>query len=112
MVRTQTRSRSPVRLRLLQLETRDTPAGTVTGTLSGGVLTLTGDDESNSIQLMQVGTDITVVGNNNTNIAGGPTFSSVTSVKTVMKGGNDEVGIDPVGPFTLPGAANFDLGDG
>jgi hypothetical protein len=112
MMRNSTRGRSPVRLQMHQLETRDTPAGTVTATFAGGVLTLTGDDDSNQIQLMQLGTDITVVGNGGTTITGGPTFSNVTSVKAVMKGGNDEILSNPIGPFSLSGAANFDLGDG
>src|SRR5262245_56508760 len=112
MMRTSTRRRSPVRLHLHQLETRDTPAGTVAASFAGGVLTLTGDDDSNSIQLMQLGTNITVVGFNSTTVTGGPTFNNVTSVKAVMKGGNDEILSNPVGPFALTGAANLDLGDG
>ena len=60
MMRNSTRRCSPVRLHLHQLEARDTPAGTVTATFAAGVLTLTGDDDSNQIQLMQLGTNTTV----------------------------------------------------
>jgi hypothetical protein len=45
MMRNSTRSRSPVRLHLHQLEARDNPSGTVNATFSAGVLTLTGDDD-------------------------------------------------------------------
>lgn len=83
----------------------------VVATLSRGVLTLTGDDANNVIRLAQVGTDITVTGTN-TIIEGGPTFIGVTSIKTVMKGGDDVITINPLTPFSLAGAATFDLGDG
>lgn len=94
-----------------------TGAGIVTGTLAGGVLTLTGDDARNIIQLSQVGTDITVTGTGTTIVGGTPvpggsTFSGVTSIKTAMKGGDDVVTIDLLSSFSLSGAANFDLGDG
>jgi hypothetical protein len=85
--------------------------GTVTATFAGGVLTLTGDDASNIIQLAQVGTDITITGTGTT-IGGGPTFTGVTSIKTAMKGGDDVVTINQLTPFSLTGASTFDLGDG
>jgi len=92
-------------------------SGTVTGKVSGGVLTLTGDDANNIIKLAQAGSDITVTGTNTIiDGGGGPvgsfTFAGVKSIKTVMKGGNDIVTIDPLTPFSLTGSATFDLGDG
>lgn len=112
MLRTRTNGCPRVRLRLDPLEARLTPAGTVTPTQSGGVLTLTGDDDANQIVLTQVGTTMVVSPQGTTIINGGVTFPNVTSIKTVMKGGNDEVSISGLDPFTLTGAATFDLGDG
>jgi len=106
-----TSRRWPGRLQLIQLESRETPAGTVSASFAEGVLILTGDDASNSIQLTQVGTDITVTGTD-TIIVGGPTLNGVTSIRATMKGGDDIVGISELTPFSLSGAANFDLGDG
>jgi len=111
MMRTPTHGRSPVRLQLYQLETRDTPSGTVTTTFAGGVLTLTGDDDSNVIQLLQTPTGINVAGIGTT-IDGDTAFTNVKSVKAVMKGGNDEISTGPIGPITLTAGANIDLGDG
>src|SRR6478609_5868924 len=62
------------RLAVESLERRDNPAGTVTATLSGTTLTLTGDDADNDIVIRQTGpTAFTVLGNDTT-IAGGLTF--------------------------------------
>src|SRR5262245_62679226 len=110
-MRNVTRGRLPVRLQLHPLETRDTPAGTVITTFAGGVLTLTGDDNANVIELNQAPTSITVIGIATT-IDGDTTFTNVTSVKAVMKGGDDEISTGPTGPIALTGGANFDLGDG
>jgi hypothetical protein len=112
MSRTSFRSRPDCRLRLVELEGRDTPAGTVTATLSGGTLTLTGTDDQEAFQLSQTAGVITVVPDPATSLVGGPTFPGVTAIKAVMKGGNDQLRIDNTLPFALTGAANFDLGDG
>src|SRR6478736_5794185 len=102
------------RLAVESLERRDNPAGTVTATLSGTTLTLTGDDADNDIVIRQTGpTAFTVLGNDTT-IAGGLTFPAfnLAALKVVMKDGNDAVAIDAAAPFTLSGLASFDLGDG
>jgi hypothetical protein len=112
MARTRIHRGPRVCLRLNPLEARLTPAGTVTATQSGAVLTLTGTDDSESVRLTQAAGSITLTGLSGTAIVGGPVFAGVTSVKTVMKGGDDQISIDDTLPFALTGAATFDLGDG
>jgi hypothetical protein len=102
----------PRRLRLETLESRETPAGTVTAAMVGTTLTLTGDDDANVVQLSQSAAGIEVLGLNNTTVVGGPTFSGATSVKTLMKDGDDDVRLAITTDFILSGTASFDLGDG
>jgi hypothetical protein len=94
------------------LETRDTPAGIVSAAVSGGVLTLTGDDADNFVSLVQTGTTIDVAGPNGTTITGGTSFPNVTALRAVLADGNDSLAIDNTAAFNLPGAVTVDLGDG
>ena len=109
MTRNPSLSRAP--LRLVELEPRDTPAGTVTASLVGGVLALTGDDAGNVIRLAQAGADITVTGDATTAIIGGPTFPNVRSIWAVLKGGDDAVSLASPA-LALAGWSTFDVGDG
>jgi hypothetical protein len=72
-------------------------AGNVTATLSGGVLTLTGDALDNDITLTGAAPNITVTGNGGTIVCGLPSksFSGVTgNVNIFLKAGNDTVTVD------------------
>src|SRR4051812_21218285 len=75
------RTRRPVRLALDPLETRDTPAGTVTATFAGGRLTLTGDAADNAVTINQLADGrLALAGNLGTEIRlnGAPPVPSVT----------------------------------
>jgi len=119
-MRLASRTRHP-RLVVEFLERRDTPAGTVTASVAGGVLTLTGDDLDNSIGIQQTGPGaFTVQGFSNTTIQGGPTFTGVTAIAADLADGNDVVSLfstidsdgDGEPDFILPGAVTIDGGDG
>jgi hypothetical protein len=107
--------------RLEALECRDTPAGTVTASLAGGVLTLRGDALANHIELdvtAQGSTSVVEVLGVGTTIAGteGP-YAGVRSIRAFLLGGDDTITTFTVPPeggntFELTGAAEFDLGDG
>ena len=116
-----TRARTPRRpLRFDRLEARENPAGVVTAVQVGDVLTLTGDDLDNAIQVSNVNNDsakttVTVTGQNGTLIgnATSKTFEKVRAMRIVMNGGNDFVTTDPAtGEFEFWGPVNIDLGDG
>src|SRR5262245_19048533 len=108
-------------LALHQLESRDNPNGTVTASLAGGVLTLTGDDLDNSIDVQQTGAGaFAVTGSNNTAIQGGPNFTGVNSIVANLADGNDyltlsaavDLDSDALPDFILPGALTVNAGDG
>jgi hypothetical protein len=99
-------------LRVEPLETRDNPAGSVAAAVSGGVLTLLGDDDNNFVSLVQTGTTVDVAGLNGTAITGGTSFQNVTALRAVLADGNDSLAIDTTAAFRLPGAVTVDLGDG
>jgi hypothetical protein len=108
-------------LALHQLESRDNPNGTVTASVAGGILTLTGDDLDNSIAVDQTGAgSFTVTGAANTAIQGGPNFTGVNSVVANLADGNDVVALfgsvdqdsDGLTDFILPGAVTINAGDG
>src|SRR6476660_4883284 len=108
-------------LALHQLESRDNPNGTVTASVAGGVLTLTGDDLDNSIAVDQTGAgSFTVSGAANTAIQGGPNFTGVNSIVANLADGNDVVALfgsvdqdsDGLTDFILPGAVTINAGDG
>lgn len=117
------------RLTVQTLEARDVPAGTVKATLVNGLLTLTGDDNSNAVSIIVTGAGagggprVKLVAADNTGIDGNiPADGDVTSIRAVMNGGNDslifgsEVDLDKdpnaAVDFILPGGAAIDLGDG
>ena len=111
------------RLMIETLEGREVPAASiVVGAVSGGVLTLTGDDLTNEIVLQDTGTGMTVTGlNANTTVAlaatptvgaASQTFPLVDSIKFVLKGGDDAVTLDDTVAFNLSGAVTADMGDG
>lgn len=97
---------------LQQLESRVNPNGTVTASLAGATLTLTGDDDDNVVQLVQTPGNIEVLGLSNTTIVGGPNFAGVTSIRAEFADGDDVLSIDATNDFVLSGAASLDLGDG
>jgi hypothetical protein len=115
-----TRARTPRPLRFDRLEARDNPTGAVTAVQVGDVLTLTGDDLDNAIQVSNVNNDsarttVTVTGQNGTLIgnATSKTFEKVRALKIVMNGGNDAVTTNPAaGEFEFWGPVGIDLGDG
>ena len=109
------RSTRKTRLCVESLENRENPAGEITATVSGSVLTITGDDLDNifSIHLTDkfveiTGTDTIVNGSNETVRMG----SVVNSIKVLTYGGSDNVSIHGTEEFLLVGSATFDLGDG
>src|SRR5262245_33792588 len=113
------RARRP-RLALCRLEARDNPNGTVTASVAGGILTLTGDDLDNSIAVEQTGPGSFTVSGVNTTIQGGPTFTGVAGIVANLADGNDvaalfgsvDQDLDGLMDFILPGAVTFNAGDG
>ncbi|WP_020475788.1 beta strand repeat-containing protein [Zavarzinella formosa] len=106
---------------LLQLETleqRENPAGTLTTAVTGGVLTITGTDDAESFIIKQLpGGLLSITGENNTVVGGTAngnttTAGAITSVKMMLKGGDDSVSLDTGFAFNLPGALTIDGGDG
>lgn len=117
-----------VSLRLVELEARENPSGTINAVKVGQTLSLTGDDNDNQI------TSITIVGGANPSVtitpdagttidnlfdtspatAGTPVTISgaVNSLLVRLKGGNDVFNIDPTADLALTGAITIDLGDG
>ena len=108
------------RLALQPLETRDTPNGTVFASVTGGILTLTGDDLDNSIGVEQTGPGSFTVSGVNTTIQGGPNFTGVTGIVANLADGNDvaalygsvDQDLDGLMDFILPGSVTFNAGDG
>jgi hypothetical protein len=108
------------RLAVELLERRDTPAGTITAAFAGGVLTLTGDDLDNSIEVQQTGPGSFTVAGVNTTIQGSPTFTGVTAIAADMADGDDVVAMfssfdqdgDGNNDFLLSGAVTVNGGDG
>src|SRR5262249_29851946 len=101
-------------LRCEPLETRDTPAGTVTASLSAtGVLTLTGDEFDNAIQIQVTASGATVTGISGTKVNVVDSLDgTVRSINATMKDGDDLITIDGSTDFVLTGTAAFNLGDG
>jgi hypothetical protein len=113
-------SRFPrTQLTLQTLEDREVPAGLINASLSPtGVLTITGDDAGNGVMLKLTATDVTLDPDATTSVNGQGNdvnvvlAGTVTSIKADLKGGNDDVSIDPLSSFQMTGAASFTLGDG
>lgn len=110
------RSPRPPRPRLEALEPRDVPAGgNVTATLAGGLLTLTGDAADNDFTVKRTLTGVTVTPTFGTTVNGGGAADlpgALTSIKAVLKEGNDRFAIDNATAFVVPGAVTVDLGNG
>jgi len=118
-------SSSPVCV-LESLEPRLAPAGTLTLSTAGGVLTITGDAADNGIQILDVpGTgqwQISDFGGltttfllNGAMVASGTTFAAQTAIKAVLGDGNDEMMILPSAApssMLLPGGINVSAGKG
>jgi hypothetical protein len=112
------------RLSVQPLEGREVPAGIVSANLSGGLLTLTGDDAANSLAFKVTPTAVVLTPDASTAIddlgTAGPgtpgaplTITGVvTSVRATLNGGNDTLAIPTTADLTLPGSVTIDLGDG
>jgi hypothetical protein len=115
-----TRARCSIRPSLECLEVRDTPAGTVIATLTGGQLTLTGDAAANVVLITQEPDDRLTISDNGSGtqflLNGGPAKDAVTlpvsvpGVVTIsLGGGADELIIDGI---ELPGSLWINGGNG
>jgi hypothetical protein len=71
-------------LQVESLEARDLPAGTVTAAFAGGVLTLTGDAQANSLEVRISNGNVTLKGTKGTAIAGGTSFAGVVDINIVL----------------------------
>jgi hypothetical protein len=108
------------RLALEPLDGRIVPNGTVVASLStSGLLTLTGDDDDNVIQDLQVSAgSVTITPDVNTQINTAGTGTPVTltgtvkSIKANLGGGADSLSIDGASDFSIPGPVALTLGDG
>lgn len=103
------------RLEIVSLESRDTPAGAITATVSAGALTIIGDDHANKFTLERHGSYVLITGHDtlvNGSAESVRLESVVNSIKATTYGGGDEITIPNALDFVLPGAAWFDLGDG
>jgi hypothetical protein len=114
------RFRSRARLSVQLLEGRDVPNGTITASLSPtGVLTLTGDDDDNTVSLqLNSGTSVVLTPDGATQINTAAVGNAVTlngtvkSIKANLLGGADTVSIDGAADFIVPGSVSLNLGDG
>jgi hypothetical protein len=88
--------------------------GSIAATLVAGVLTLTGDDFDNDVQISLTGTGGTLTSANGTAFTGQalPFTGAVTSIKVDLKGGADHLSIDSTNPFAVTGTVAIKLGDG
>ena len=83
---------------LENLETRDTPAGTVTGSFANGTWTLVGDVEDNNILVNQTNLDeFSVTGLNGTLTAGVTNPGNVRNIVIKLGDGNDSVTVNNTG---------------
>lgn len=92
-----TRPTTSVKLGLLSLEAREVPA---TAVLSGGILTITGNDTSETITVRQSATAITVDG-----FSGSHALGSVAEIRIDVRGGNDTVNLQRTGAVVTKPAA-------
>jgi len=115
-------SRLPVHRSVLSLEPlegREVPAGLVSALLSPlGVLTITGDADTNGVTLKVTAADVTLTPDADTTInsaaAGVPVTLSgvVKSIKADLKGSDDTLLIDNTVDFVVTGPVAIALGDG
>jgi len=108
--------RSParrVRLAVQPLESRVVLDGGISASLIGGVLTLTGDEQDNDVQIKVDGTGATLSSTNGTQFTlTTPLTGPVTSIKADLKGGADALSINPNLGFAVTGPVAIKLGDG
>jgi hypothetical protein len=96
------------------LESRLTPAGSITTSFANGTWTIVGDDDANSIVINPTATanKFTVAGLDGETFTGATTRGNVTNIVVKMAGGADRVVInDTGGPMKLAGALNIQGGD-
>jgi len=114
------RNRHSIRPSLESLESRDTPAGTVTATFTAGRLTVTGDAADNTLLVTLGWDDLLTISGDGTGTAirlnGGPALDAVTlpapltgAVTINLGDGKDLVTIDTV---DLPGSLTINGGNG
>ncbi|MBL8819345.1 MAG: hypothetical protein JNL58_25155 [Planctomyces sp.] len=100
------------------LETRQVPAGFVLASVSAGVLTITGDNQANNIQVNpNADGSVTVRGRSLTSVNGSlfsaATFTGVQNITVQMNGGNDTVAVGNGDvDSTIPVDLNIDMGAG
>lgn len=101
-------------LRLERLERRDTPAGTVTGTLRGSTWTLVGDELNNAVTVnVNGGPGNFGLTGANTSLEGDTVVEGVRNIVFKMADGNDTVTFNNSGvPAELAGNLSFQGGDG
>jgi hypothetical protein len=83
-------------LRVEPLEGRWVPAGNVTATVDHGDLVVTGDAESNNVEIIQTAEGIQVIGDFGTTVNGGASFTAVGVTKDVVVSlgdGDDTLGM-------------------
>src|SRR4051812_41339989 len=113
-------TRHSIRPSLETLETRDTPAGTVSATFVGGRLTLTGDASANTLRFAQTGDgrltlsadgSDTLIRLNNAGAGSAVTLPAPVTGGVVIRLGDgaDQLSIDAV---TLPGSLSINGGNG
>ena len=99
------------RLGVEELEERSVPAGVVRASFRNGLLTLTGDNLNNSVRLQfgSTGRTVSVIGLDNTVIAGVNFANGVRDIRINMQGSNDLV---LVWGGRLAGSLSIDTGQG
>lgn len=109
------------RLRVEALEDRATPAGNLTATVVGDVLTLTGDQFANQIQVRitkesapSTASTVLVTGQGATTVDGqaSKSFAGIRSARVNLRDGNDVLVADPAGDLDLARSLTVDLGGG
>lgn len=110
-----TSPRRPI-LNVQQLEQRENPAGNLTASVSGGVLTLTGTDQAETFTIVQnLGNTLTITGTGGTTINTGTdpiTTAPATAIRMRLLGGDDTVTLDPSAQLDMNGTVTIDGGNG
>ncbi|MCS7015170.1 MAG: hypothetical protein RMJ19_01630 [Gemmatales bacterium] len=93
------------------LEDRCVPAGVVRVTFRSGLLTLTGDNLDNSVRLQfgSTGRTVSIIGLDNTVIAGVNFANGVRDIRANLQGGNDLV---LIWGGRIAGSVSMDMGQG
>lgn len=109
--------KSRPRLQLEALEHRDNPAGTVTSTLVNGVLTITGDDAANQIEIVfppvSSGGGVSISALDGETLNGEGFSGVIKSIIIDMGGGNDRITTSFNSDVNIgTGLIKIDMGDG